>query len=59
MPDIQSLSLKIEELSGSVNSWNNAMIISLVFSLVEIQSSVYALDLHLESIEHPEKMAGK
>lgn len=32
MPDIQSLSLKIEELSGSVNSWNNAMIISLVFA---------------------------
>jgi len=31
------------------------MIISLFISLVEIQSSVHALDLHLESIEHPER----
>jgi len=33
------------------------MIISLIISLVEIQFSVRALDLHLESIEHPEGMA--
>jgi len=33
-----------------------AMIISLIFSLVEIQSSVRALDLHLQDIEHPGKM---
>ena len=30
------------------------MIISLIFSLIEIQSSVRALDLHLQDIEHPE-----
>jgi hypothetical protein len=30
------------------------MILSLIFSLVEIQSSVRALDLHLQDIEHPE-----
>jgi hypothetical protein len=30
-----------------------AMIVSLVMSLVEIQSSVRALDLHLQDIEHP------
>jgi hypothetical protein len=29
-----------------------AMITSLIFSLVEIQSSVHALDIHLEGIEH-------
>ena len=29
------------------------MIISLIISLVEIQSSVRALDLHLQDIEHP------
>ena len=29
-----------------------AMIASLIFSLVEIQSSVHALDIHLEGIEH-------
>lgn len=29
------------------------MILSLIFSLVEIQQSVRALDLHLEDIEHP------
>jgi hypothetical protein len=33
-----------------------AMIISLIFSLVEIQSSVRALDLHLQDIEHPGMM---
>ncbi len=32
------------------------MIISLIFSLVEIQSSVRALDLHLRDIEFPERM---
>ena len=32
------------------------MIISLVFSLVEIQTSVRALDLHLQDVEHPERM---
>ena len=32
MPDIQSLSLKVEELSGSVDWWNNAIIFSLVFT---------------------------
>jgi hypothetical protein len=32
------------------------MIISLIISLVEIQSSVRALDLHLQDIEHPERM---
>jgi outer membrane murein-binding lipoprotein Lpp len=32
VPDIQSLSLKVEELSGSVDLWNNAIIISLVFA---------------------------
>jgi Zn-dependent membrane protease YugP len=32
------------------------MIVSLVFSLVEIQSSVRALDLHLQDIERPERM---
>jgi hypothetical protein len=31
-----------------------AMIVSLIFSLVEIQSSVRALDLHLHDMEHPE-----
>jgi hypothetical protein len=30
------------------------MILSLIFSLVEIQSSVRALDLHLQDIEHPQ-----
>jgi hypothetical protein len=30
------------------------MILSLIFSLVEIQSSVRALDLHLQDIERPE-----
>lgn len=30
-----------------------AMIISLILSLIEIQSSVRALDLHLQDIEHP------
>jgi uncharacterized membrane protein len=30
------------------------MIISLIFSLVEIQSSVRALDLHLKDLEHTE-----
>jgi len=30
-----------------------AMISSLIISLVEIQSSVRALDLHLQDIEHP------
>ena len=30
-----------------------AMMASLLFSLVEIQSSVRALDLHLQGIEHP------
>ncbi len=30
-----------------------AMIVSLVFSLVEIQSSVRALDLHLQDVEGP------
>ena len=29
------------------------MIISLIFSLVEIQTSVRALDMHLQDIEHP------
>ena len=29
------------------------MIISLLFSLVEIQTSVRALDMHLQDIEHP------
>jgi Zn-dependent membrane protease YugP len=29
------------------------MIISLVFSLIEIQTSIRALDLHLKDIEHP------
>jgi hypothetical protein len=32
------------------------MIVSLIFSLTEIQSSVRALDLHLEDIEHPGAM---
>jgi len=31
------------------------MIISLVFSLIEIQTSVRALDLHLRDIEEPEQ----
>ena len=31
-----------------------AMIFSLILSLVEIQMSVGALDLHLQDIEHPE-----
>jgi len=31
------------------------MIISLIISLIEIQSSVRALDLHLQDIEHPGK----
>ena len=31
-----------------------AMIISLVFSLIEIQSSIHALDLHLHDIEDDE-----
>ena len=31
------------------------MIISLIFSLVEIQTSVRALDLHLQGIEHPKR----
>ena len=30
------------------------MMMSLVFSLIEIQSSVRALDLHLHDLEHPE-----
>ena len=30
-----------------------AMIASLIISLVEIQSSVQALDIHLQDIEHP------
>lgn len=29
------------------------MVISLIYSLVEIQSSVHALDLHLQDLEHP------
>jgi hypothetical protein len=32
------------------------MIMSLMFSLVEIQISIRALDLHLLDIEHPERM---
>jgi hypothetical protein len=32
------------------------MILSLIFSLIEIQQSVRALDLHLQDIEHPERM---
>jgi hypothetical protein len=32
-----------------------AMIASLILSLIEIQSSVKALDLHLQDIEHPEE----
>ena len=32
------------------------MILSLVFSLIEIQQSVRALDLHLQDIEHPERV---
>jgi hypothetical protein len=32
------------------------MIMSLVFSLIEIQSSVRALDLHLQDIEHPGRL---
>jgi Zn-dependent membrane protease YugP len=32
------------------------MIMSLIFSLTEIQSSVRALDLHLQDIEHPGRM---
>ena len=31
-----------------------AMIVSLILSLVEIQSSIRALDLHLQDIERPE-----
>ena len=31
------------------------MIASLIISLVEIQNSVKALDLHLQDIEHPER----
>jgi hypothetical protein len=30
-----------------------AMIASLILSLVEIQSSVHAIDLHLHDVEHP------
>jgi predicted benzoate:H+ symporter BenE len=33
-----------------------AMIASLIISLIEIQSSVRALDLHLQDLEHPERM---
>ena len=33
-----------------------AVIVSLIYSLVEIQSSVRALDLHLQNIEHPKQM---
>ena len=29
------------------------MVMSLIFSLIEIQTSVRALDLHLQDIEHP------
>jgi len=32
------------------------MILSLIFSLIEIQSSVRALDLHLQDVEHPGQM---
>lgn len=32
------------------------MMISLVYSLAEIQSSVRALDLHLQDLEHPERI---
>jgi len=32
------------------------MMVSLVFSLVEIQSSIRALDLHLQDLEHPERI---
>jgi len=32
------------------------MMLSLYFSLTEIQSSVKALDLHLQDLEHPERM---
>lgn len=32
VPDIQALGLKVQELSGSVDWWNNAIIISLVFA---------------------------
>jgi hypothetical protein len=31
-----------------------AMIVSLIISLVEIQSSVRALDLHMTDVEHPD-----
>jgi amino acid transporter len=33
-----------------------AMIFSLLTSLAEIQSSVHALDLHLQDLEHPDRM---
>jgi hypothetical protein len=33
------------------------MILSLIFSLVEIQSSVRALDLHLQDVERPQRDA--
>jgi len=32
------------------------MMASLVFSLMEIQSSVRALDVHLQDLEHPERI---
>ena len=35
------------------------MIVSLVISLMEIQCSVQALDLHLESVENPERTVGR
>lgn len=34
VPDIQSLNLRVEELGGSVDWWNNAIIVSLVFAAV-------------------------